>query len=97
MIKLIIKIAYFFSIFAQAILSIRIVLTAINANVQNNLYAKWIMEKSNFLLIPFKGIVDSTINIWSLKIPSVLFVALIFFVMCGIVCSQLLKAYKNEG
>lgn len=95
MIKLLVRIGYFFSIFAQALLTIRIVLTAINANVEENIYAKWIVDKSDLLVRPFRGIVDSTINIWSVQIPSVLLIALLFFALCSVVCNQLLKSYKD--
>lgn len=95
MIKLIVRIAYFISILIQAILGIRIILVAINAQGSSNELVQWIMTKTDFLIAPFKGIIDSTINIGSIHIPTILIVALVFYIIVGIVLSELLKSYND--
>lgn len=94
MIKLLVRIGYFISIIIQATLGIRIILVGINAQSSSNELVKWIMTKTDFLITPFKGIVDSTLNIGTVKIPTVLLVALVFYVIVGIVLSELLKSYR---
>ncbi len=96
MLKLIIRIAYSFCLAIQAILGIRIVLVAINAQNSPNALVQWIMTKTDFLLAPFVGIVDSTINIHNIHIPTILFVALIFYIIIGFVLSELLKSFRNN-
>lgn len=95
MIKLLVRIGYFISIVIQAILGIRIILVGINAQSNSNELVKWIMTKTDFLIAPFKGIVDSTLNIGNIKIPTVLLVALVFYIIVGIVLSELLKSYRE--
>ncbi len=96
MIKLLVRIGYFISIIIQATLGIRIILVGINAQSSSNELVKWIMTKTDFLIAPFKGIVDSTIHISNIKIPTVLLVALIFYIIVGIVLSELLKSYREN-
>jgi|GEM_PF-1246329 len=96
MIKLIIRIAYFLSIIIQATLGIRIILVGIHAESSSNKLVQWIMTQTDFLLGPFQGIVDSSINIGSISIPTVLILALVFYIIVGIVLSELLKSYKDN-
>ncbi|HKM20116.1 MAG TPA: hypothetical protein VJY47_02745 [Candidatus Dojkabacteria bacterium] len=96
MIKLLVRIAYFLSILVQATLGIRIILVAIHAENSSNALVQWIMTKTDFLIAPFKGIVDSTINIGSVQIPTILVVALVFYIIVGIVLSELLKSYRDN-
>ena len=95
MIKLIVRIAYFICTAIQAILGVRIILVAINAQNSTNELVRWVMTKTDFLIAPFKGIVDSTINIGSISIPTVLLVALVFYIIVGIVLSEVLKSYRD--
>lgn len=96
MLKLIIRMAYFICLAIQAILGIRIVLVAINAQESTNALVQWIMTKTDFLIAPFLGIVDSTINIRNIHIPTILIVSLVFYIIVGIVLSELLKSYRNN-
>lgn len=94
--KLLVRIGYFVSILIQATLGIRIILVAINAENSSNELVQWIMTKTDFLIAPFKGIVDSTINIGQIHIPTILIVALVFYIIVGIVLSELLKSYRDN-
>ncbi len=93
--KLLIRLVYFASIIAQGILGIRIVLIAIDAGT-NNAVAYWIEKISDILVSPFQGIVDSTINIWKIQIPSLLVLSLVLYVIISIILSELLKSYKDN-
>ncbi len=95
MIKLLIRLAYFASIIVQGILGIRIVLIAVDAGTDNAV-AYWIKEISDILVSPFQGIVDSTINIWKIQIPSILVLSLVLYVIVSIILSELLKSYKDN-
>ncbi|HPQ79252.1 MAG TPA: hypothetical protein PLG47_02245 [Candidatus Dojkabacteria bacterium] len=94
MIKLLIRIAYFLCVIIEGIIGVRIILFFINANQENQL-VKWINNMSDLLITPFQGIVDSSIVIWKFEIPSVFIVSLIFYIIAGIICSELLKSYRN--
>lgn len=96
MLKLIIRIAYFLCLAIQAILGIRIILVAISAQGSTNALVQWIMTKTDFLIAPFSGIVDSTINIRNIHIPTILIASLVFYIIVGIVLSELLKSYRNN-
>jgi cell shape-determining protein MreC len=95
MIKLIIRIAYFLCVLIEGVIGLRIILYFINANSENQI-VQWVNTISNILITPFQGIVDSTINFWKFEIPSVLIVSLFFYIVAGIVCSELLKSYRNN-
>ncbi len=95
MIKLLIRIAYFLCVIIQGIIGARIVLTIIGANRENEI-VRWIMEKSEFLISPFTGILDKTINIYTIQIPAVLLVSMLFYIIAGIILSELLKTYREE-
>lgn len=95
MIKLLVRLAYFATLIIQGLIGVRIVLTIINADLSNDL-AKWIVDKTDILISPFNNIIDSTINIGPIHIPAVLLVALVFYMIGGIVISELLKSYRGE-
>ncbi|MGI6484363.1 MAG: hypothetical protein ACOX0R_01955 [Candidatus Dojkabacteria bacterium] len=95
MIKLLIRLAYFATIVIQGILGVRIVLIAINANPENDI-VYWITRISDIVTAPFQGIVNSTINIWKIQIPAVLVLSLVFYIIIGIILSELLKSYRNN-
>lgn len=95
MIKLLIRLAYFLCIFIEGVIGLRIILHFINANSENYL-VKWVTNISNIVTTPFQGIVDSIIKIWKFEIPSVLVVSLFFYIVAGIVLSELLKSYRNN-
>jgi len=93
--KLLIRLAYFASILIQGVLGIRIVLIAVGAGTDNTV-AYWIKKISDVLVSPFKGIVDSTINIGKIQIPSLLILSLVIYVIVSIILSELLKSYKDN-
>ncbi len=95
MIKLLIRLAYFLCILIEGVIGLRIILHFINANSENYLVT-WVTIISNIVTTPFQGIVDNIIKIWKFEIPSVLVVSLFFYIVAGIVLSELLKSYRNN-
>lgn len=95
MIKLLIRLAYFVCIFIEGVIGLRIILHFINAK-QENYLVQWVTNISNIVTMPFQGIVDSIIKIWKFELPSVLVVSLFFYIVAGIVLSELLKSYRNN-
>ncbi len=95
MIKLLLRLGYFLCVAIQAILGIRIVLVGISAEGSENELVRWVMDKTDFLIAPFKGIVDSSLNIGKISIPTILFVAIVFYIIIGIVLSEALKSYRD--
>jgi hypothetical protein len=95
MLKLIIRLAYFGVIFIEGLIITRIVLLAINANLENNI-ANWVVNTSGIFVNPFEGIVTSSLQISNFTLELTPFVALLFYIIIAFVLSELLKSFSRE-
>jgi hypothetical protein len=95
MLKLIIRLSYFAVIFIEGLIITRIVLLAINANLENN-FANWVFNTSTLFVKPFEGIVTSSLQINNFTLELTPFVALIFYIIIAFVLSELLKSFSRE-
>jgi len=95
MLKLIIRLAYFGVIFIEGLIITRIVLLAINANLENNI-ANWVVSISGIFVNPFEGIVTNSLQINNFALELTPFVALLFYIIIAFILSELLKSFSRE-
>lgn len=79
----------------EALIMVRIVLSIINANVQNTVVG-WIMNTSDLFVKPFEGITTNTIQIDRFTLSVTPLIALVFFMIAAFVLSELLKSFSRE-
>lgn len=95
MFKLLIRLAYFAAIFVEGLVLLRIILSVIKANTENN-FAGWVMHTSTMFITPFDGIISSTLQINKIEIELTALVALLFYIIAAFVLSELLKSFSKE-
>ncbi len=95
MLKLLIRLVYTATMLIEALIMTRIVLSIINANIQNTIVS-WIMNTSDIFVKPFEGITTNAIQIDRFTLSLTPIVALVFFMIAAFILSELLKSFSRE-
>jgi len=95
MFKLLIRILHTAAMLIETLIMVRIVLSIINANIQNTIVG-WIMNTSDIFVKPFEGITTNTIQIDRFTLSLTPLVALVFFMIAAFVLFELLKSFSRE-
>lgn len=95
MLKLLLRLIYAGDILVEALIMARIVLSVINANLQNTLVS-WIMNTSYIFIKPFEGITADAIQIDRFTFELTPLIALIFFMIAAFILSELLKSFSRD-
>jgi len=73
----------------------RIVLSVINANIQNTIVG-WIMNTSDIFVKPFEGITTNSIQIDRFTFSLTPLIALVCFMIVAFILSELLRSFSRE-
>ncbi len=94
MLKLLSKIVYLIVLLLKLLVIIRFFLKFIGAN-EENFFVHWIYDKSDLVLIPFRGIVEENITIWNLEIEFISLIAIIFFIIISYILKEMIKTFSE--
>jgi uncharacterized protein YggT (Ycf19 family) len=94
MFKIIAKIAYTLTLAAELLLSFRFVFKLVNIEAQNA-FSRWIFEKSDLLLQPFRGLVQETMEIWGFRIELISLVAIVCLMIIAYLLAQMIKTFSD--
>lgn len=95
MFKLLIRLLYTASVLIEGLVIVRIVLSAINANVSNNIVS-WIYNTSDIFIQPFNGITANILQIDRFSIPLTPLIALLIYIIATFILSELLRSFSRE-
>jgi hypothetical protein len=95
MFRLLARLIYTLLLLVEALVAARFILLLINANTDNSLVAQ-AMKYSNYLVSPFKGIVDDTLALGNLQFDLTSIVALVFYMILAFVAMEMIKAFSAD-
>lgn len=95
MFKLLIRLAYTVTMFIEALIMARIVLSVISANIQN-VFVSWVMNYSDIFIKPFEGITSNSLQIDRFSLPLTPIIALVFYIIAAFILSELLRSFSRE-
>ncbi|MBU1120074.1 YggT family protein [Patescibacteria group bacterium] len=95
MFKLLIRLVYTATTLIEALIMARIILSIINANVQNTVVG-WIMNTSDIFVKPFEGITTNAIQIDRFTLSLTPLIALVFFMIAAFILSELLRSFSRD-
>lgn len=95
MFRLLARILYVGLLFIEALVAGRFILLLINASMENSLVAK-ALEWSNYLVSPFRGIVDDSLVLGNLRFDLTSIVALVFYMILAFVAMEMIKAFSAD-
>jgi hypothetical protein len=91
--KSITKIVYFILITIEVVIMLRFTFLLLGAN-EKNILVKYVIDYSDFLVTPFKGILDSDWNIGKFFVEVDSLVSLLIYMILGFGLSQLVKMFS---
>lgn len=95
MFKLLIRLAYTVTLFIEALIMARIILSIIGANLQN-IFVSWVMNYSDIFIKPFEGITANSLQIDRFTLSLTPIIALVFYIIGAFILSELLKSFSRE-
>ena len=94
MFKLLFRLLYAITTFAETVIIFRIILKIINADGTNTLVS-WVYNLSDYLISPFEGVVAQRMLIDKFQIELTPIIALIFYIIVAFVFSELGRSFKR--
>ena len=95
MIKLLVRLLYTASMCIEALVIARIILSVINANIQNTLVS-WITNTSDIFINPFNGITANTLQIDKFTLALTPVIALLFYMIASFILSEILRSFSRD-
>jgi hypothetical protein len=95
MFRLLARIIYVGLLLIEALVAGRFILLLINASSENTLVEQ-ALHYSGIFVSPFRGIVDDTLALGTLRFDLTSIVALVFYMILAFVAMEMIKAFSAE-
>lgn len=95
MLRLIFRLLYALTTFAETLIIFRIVLQIIGADITNTLVS-WVFSLSGQLISPFEGVVAERMLIDRFQLELTPIIALVFYIILAFIFSELAKTFSQS-